>query len=220
VTVQWCTLEESDIQGHTKGGFHNFGLISAYPNSGNITIHHNLFAHHFRRSPSLTPYVVGKPGDFRNNVVYNSPEGLTHDGHVAVEAINLIGNYYKRGPDSDKIVPFAFHRKGKYYLEDNHLHGAGIIDSGGRLQAGLLAWRRLFKQGTRIGTPVVAAPVTIHAAQAAYPVVLSQAGCFPRDRVTRRTIQEVRSGGGRRGRNGPTEPDDDWFLKGLETADG
>lgn len=219
VTIQWCTLEESDIHGHTKGDFHNFGLISAYANSGNIAIHHNLFAHHARRSPSLSPYVVGKPGDFRNNVVYNFREGLTHDGHVPVEAINLIGNYYKRGPDSGKIVPFAFHRKGKYYLEDNYLHGAGILDAGGRLQAGLLSWRRLFKPGTLLGAPVGVAPVTTHSAQAAYQIVLDRAGCFPRDRVTRRTIQEVRSGGGRWGRNGPAEPDDDWFLKGLGAAD-
>ncbi len=28
VTVQWCTVEESDDQGHTKGA-HNFGIISA-----------------------------------------------------------------------------------------------------------------------------------------------------------------------------------------------
>lgn len=219
VTIQWCTLEESDIEGHTKGGFHNFGLISAYPDSGNISIHHNLFAHHSRRSPSLTPYVVGKPGDFRNNVIYNFREGLTHDGHVPVEAINLIGNYYKRGPDSDKIAPFGFHRKGKYYLEDNYLDGVGIIDTAGRLPAGLLSWRRLFQSGTRLEAPVGVAHVATHSAQAAYQVVLEQAGCFPRDRVTRRTIQEVRTGGGRWGRNGPAEPDDDWFLKGLGTAD-
>lgn len=64
-TLQWSTLEESDLEGHGKGVAHNYGIISAYPNSGNITIHHNLFAHQSRRSPSLTPYVPGKPSDFR-----------------------------------------------------------------------------------------------------------------------------------------------------------
>lgn len=113
-TLQWSTLEESDLEGHGKGVAHNYGIISAYPNSGNITIHHNLFAHQSRRSPSLTPYVPGKPSDFRNNVVYNFREGLTHDGHVPQEAINLIGNYYKRGPNSEKIIPFAFVPEGRY----------------------------------------------------------------------------------------------------------
>jgi pectate lyase len=113
-TVQWCTIEESDTKGHDKVVAHNFGLISAYPNSGNISILHNLFAHQSRRSPSLSPYVAGKPGDFRNNVVYNFYEGLTHDGHVPREAINFIGNYYKRGPNSKTIIPFAFHPEGRY----------------------------------------------------------------------------------------------------------
>jgi hypothetical protein len=75
VTVQWSTLEESDPEGHSKGRLHNFGLLSAYPGSGDISIHHNLFAHHSRRSPSLTPGVPGKPGDFRNNVVYDFVAG-------------------------------------------------------------------------------------------------------------------------------------------------
>ena len=71
VTVQWCTIEESDTEGHGKRVAHNFAMISAYENSGNVSIHHNLFAHHSRQVPSLSPYVADKPGDFRNNVIYN-----------------------------------------------------------------------------------------------------------------------------------------------------
>ena len=62
VTLQWSTLEESDVEGHAKGAGHNFGLLSAYPGSGNVSILHNLFAHHSRRSPSLSPYVARQAG--------------------------------------------------------------------------------------------------------------------------------------------------------------
>ena len=92
VTVQWSTIEESDITGHAKGG-HNYAILSAYPGSGNVSIHHNLFAHHSRRLPSLSPQVSNKPDDFRNNVVYNFRDGLSHEGHEPKAPINLIANY-------------------------------------------------------------------------------------------------------------------------------
>jgi succinate dehydrogenase/fumarate reductase flavoprotein subunit len=45
--------------------------------------------------------------------------------------------------------------------------------------------------------------VTTHKAVEAYELVLKQAGCSPRDAVTRRTIQEVRDGTGEYGRREP-----------------
>ena len=216
VTVQWCTIEESGIQGHAKGKYHNFGLISAYPGSGNISIHHNLFAHQSRRSPSLTPYVSGKPGDIRNNVVYNFTEGLTHDGHVPAEGINIIGNYYKRGPNSAKVIPFSFHRKGRYYLEGNFMELAGILnDPGNRLPN----WIKQVKAGSLLDSPFPVERIETHTAQEAYKIVLNRAGCFPRDRVTKRTVAEVRNGTGAWGRHAPPEPSDQWLLENLAFED-
>lgn len=217
-TVQWCTIEASDTEGHDKRGLHNFGIISAYQDSGNISLHHNLFAHHSRRSPSLTPYVPGKPGDFRNNVVYSFREGLTHDGHVPQEAINFIGNYYKRGPNSETIIPFAFHPKGRYYLEGNFVDGVGIVGDRGKQSMELPAWVKLNRTWTRLDQPAAVAPVATHSAEATYKLVLNQAGCFPRDRVTTRTIREVAEGTGKWGRNAPAAPGDDWFFTGLKQA--
>src|SRR4029453_12230004 len=54
-TVQWCTVEESDDQGHSKGA-HNFGIISAAEDNGAVSVHHNLWAHHGRRVPCMAPY--------------------------------------------------------------------------------------------------------------------------------------------------------------------
>jgi pectate lyase len=215
VTVQWCTIEESDTVGHGKGTPHNFALISTYPKSGNISIHHNLFAHHARRSPSLSPYVPGKPGDFRNNIVYNFHQGLTHDGHTPKAPINFIGNYYKRGPSAGEIIPFVFHKEGQYYLEGNFIEGFGeLVDSGDRSEKHP-QWVKFNREGERFTRPAVVAPVTTHRAPEAYSWVLSEGGCFPRDRVTKRTVQEVMDRTGRWGRNAPAKPNDEWFLEGL-----
>ena len=127
VTVQWCAIEESDPTGHSKGVQHNFGILSAYEGSGNISLHHNLFAHHYRRCPSLSPQVPTKPGDFRNNVLYDCLGGLAHDGHTPKSEINLIGNYYKKGPSSERLYPFGFINAGRYYVSGNYIEGIGEI---------------------------------------------------------------------------------------------
>ena len=46
-------------------------------------------------------------------------------------------------------------------------------------------------------------------------LVLAQAGCWPRDRVTLRTFDEVQQKTGKWGRNAAVELSDDWFLEGL-----
>lgn len=215
VTIQWCTLEESDTEGHDKGR-HNFGLISAYPESGNVSIHHNIFAHHSSRSPSLSPAIANKSGDFRNNVIYNFFKGLTHDGHVPYGPINLIANYYKKGPDSLIIIPFEFHRDGKYYVKDNYIDGVGEFDNLLDDDKDLPHWIRQSKKGTILKEPAKVAPVKTNSAIESFRIVTKQAGCLPRDRVTKRTIKEILEGTGKWGRNAPSNPTDEWFSEGLD----
>ena len=216
-TIQWCTLEESDPEGHDKGVPHNFAIISAYPGSGNISIHHNLFAHHAKRSPSLSPYVPGKPGDFRNNVVYDFHEGLTHDGHVPKAPINFSGNYYKRGPSSRIIDPFVFHKEGRYYLDGNFIEGIGEVNYPLKWNTRLPSWLKYHRKWERLSQPAAVAFVTTQTAKEAYSMVLATAGTFPRDRVTKRTIEEVSRGTGKWGRNAPDYPADEWYFEGLPT---
>lgn len=214
-TLQWCTIEESDTEGHDKGR-HNYGLLSAYSGAGNISVHHNLFAHHMSRNPSITPYEAGQPGDFRNNVVYDFETGFTHSGHVPVAPINFIANYYKRGPSAERIFPFAFIAEGEYYVAQNFIEGVGLIGDPRDTDFTVPSWVRYNNYGTKLTSPASIWPITTHSAEEAYQLVLAQAGSFPRDRVTIRTIEEVKSGTGQWGRNAPLEPSDTWFLEGLQ----
>ena len=218
VTLQWSTIEESDPSGHGKGVPHNFAILSAYPGSGNVSIHHNLFAHHARRLPSVSPGVEGKPDDFRNNVIYNFRDGLSHEGHKPKAPINVVANYYKRGPNANFINPFQLDPIGRYYLANNYFDGVGVIDDPRTSAVSLPPWIRFRKEGVVLQEPIEVAAVTTVTAQQAYRQVLDHAGAWPRDRVTLRTLDEVRNGTGRWGRNAPASPDNDWFLKDLKRA--
>jgi hypothetical protein len=216
VTVQWSTFEESDTRGHGKGGIHNFGMLATYPGSGNISIHHNLFAHQSQRSPSLAPYEPNRPGDVRNNVVYNFRAGLTHDGHVPKAGINLIGNYYQRGPSARHVTPFQFASEGQYYLAGNYLAEVGGLEHAMAYPQLLPRWVELSRKGRFADQPFPVAVVATDTACEAYVRVLDRAGAWPRDRVTRRTVSEVDSDTGAWGRDAPEEPTDEWFTRGLE----
>ena len=107
VTVQWCSVEESDDKGHDKS-VHNYGIISAAENSGAVSVHHNLWAHHSRRIPCMAPYRENSADDFCNNLIYNCRGGYTDDGHGnrAKSPVNLHKNYFRRGPQTtDRIYP-------------------------------------------------------------------------------------------------------------------
>ncbi len=60
-------------------------------------------------------------------MVYNFRDGLSHDGHTPRSGINLIGNYYKRGPNSERLYPFGFIKPGQYYVAGNYIECIGEI---------------------------------------------------------------------------------------------
>jgi hypothetical protein len=217
VTVQWSTVEESDPTGHTKGA-HNFGFLSAYSGSGKISLHHNLWAHHDRRVPAVAPYEQNAPADFRNNVVYNVRNALGHAGHSSAirSSINMFANYIKRGPNtSSKIYPFATFSGVSYYIKDNYIVGWGLVGNP-KDWSGVPSWIQYNTNGTKLSTAAAVQPqITTHGAQKAYDLVIKQAGAWPRDRVTLRTINEVKTGTGKWARNGPAAPSDTWYLQGL-----
>jgi hypothetical protein len=196
-TIQWCTIEESDTEGHPDGR-HNYGLING-PEGEKFTIHHTLFAHHSRRCPA----VANGPADVRNLVVYNFRDGFLHDNPPNNLGFNIIGNYYKAGPSEPSIFPFCFEGKTSYYLRDNYIAGVGIVQDPWAEKDKLYGLQYYAQYGVKARKETEVPQVTTHSPLEAYELVLDQAGCFPRDTVSRRTVSEVRSGTGSWGRHDP-----------------
>ncbi len=224
VTVQWCTIEESDDKGHSKGA-HNFGLISAAEDNGAVSVHHNLWAHHARRVPCMAPYRENAAGEFANNLIYNCRGGYVDDGHGAraKSPVNLHRNYYRRGPQTlDRIYPFALSPQMSYYVRDNYFEDWGYQGHprhwkwSGSDRAP--RWVQFNNNGRELDAPAKTPEIKLVDAKAAFPLILAKAGCWPRDRVTTKTVREVQSKTGGWGRSAPLSPTDEWFLKGLTPA--
>lgn len=209
VTVQYSTIEESGTTGHPEGQ-HNYALING-PDGARVSIHHNLFAHHRKRSPAL----ANGPSDTRNNVIYNHHIGFLHD-NPATGVHNIVGNYYKAGPNRNIIEPF-------YMVDDNDQQGRAFwadnfIDDDSPLFSASIndplaeqdRYPGLNGSGVRVTTPANTPPVTTQSSQAAYSEVLDRAGTFPRDVVTSRTVQETRDRNGSWGIHRPAN-----LMQGL-----
>ena len=210
-TIQWSTIEESaTYAGHPDGDFHNYGFING-PDGRNVSLHHNLFAHHSHRTPAIANGI----SEIINNVSYNFKRGFNHHNPADTAGFNFIGNYYKAGPDeNDPIVILIDDEDDSsgpyYYMEDLFYNGVAsdpwdLVDF----------WPASIspapsQAGSRINTPGITIPITTHACTVAYDLVLGQAGAWPRDTVTLRTIGEVTNGTGSWGRSVPTD-----LMEGL-----
>jgi len=215
-TIQWSTIEESSLNGHSEGE-HNYGLING-PDGHRISIHHNLFAHHKNRCPA----VANGPADIRNNVIYDARHAFVHHNESS-GGFNIVGNYYRQGPSAD-IFPFYFDGGGgaRYYLANNYIDDpddfSGVVDdpwaSGEHSTFGDMEG-----DGQEVGEPFdfseepTWVPVTSDDVFEAYDRVLSSAGAFPRDVVTWRTLSEVEDRTGSWGASAPAD-----LFEGL-TAD-
>lgn len=100
LTIQWCISSEA-----LNAGNHAFGGTWGGKDS---TFHHNLFACNTARNPS-----IGMSGefDFRNNVIFNWSH-RTMDGGDETSLINVINNYYKPGPASNRNMRNVIARLG------------------------------------------------------------------------------------------------------------
>jgi pectate lyase len=224
-TVQWCTVEASDDKGHPKGA-HNYGIISAAEDNGAVSAHHNLWAHHGRRVPCMAPYRENAASDFCNNLIYNCRGGYTDDGHGnrARSPVNLHRNYYRRGPQTlERMYPYALSTQMTYYVKDNYFEDWGYQNhprhwKPANQPGGVPRWIQFNNNGGELDQPAKVPPIEMVDAKQVYDLVLARAGCWPRDRMTKQTIEEVKNRTGAWGRNAPLAPTDEWFLEGLPTG--
>ena len=209
VTVQWCTIEESSTQDHPKGR-HNFGLICGPGH--HVSIHHNYFVHHARRCPA----VRNGPADIRNNVVYNFRDGYSHEGGATDTGFNLVGNYYKAGPNDAQIFPFCMSGKVRYHLRDNSIDGVGMIQDPWAEASKLYGLQYYAGRGlgTKAEEEFPVPKVTTQLPEEACTLVLRGAGCLPRDVVTTRCVKDFQEGTGAWGVRLPAD-----LMEGLEHGD-
>jgi pectate lyase len=220
VTFQWSTIEESGAEGHPEGE-HNYGLING-PDGRRLSLHHTLFAHHRARSPAL----ANGPAEVRNVVAYNVRHGFVHH-NPASGHFNIVGNTFVQGPD-DELIPFFFDDENdggespSYWLADNAIDDpgdlVGIVDNPWQSPPQHPSFEDLYlDESYRAGSEFDFASesdgyvhVSTQPSGEAYQLVLDRAGAWPRDVVTRRTLEEVAARSGSWGAHLPGD-----LMEGL-----
>jgi len=193
-TIQWCLISESlYLSTHPKGA-HGYGGIWG---GTDVSFHHNLFAHHSSRNPRFDgSNALCINVDFRNNVIYNWGFNSGYGGEGGT--INIVANYYKAGPATKSGVRYRIVEpsdgKGKWYIENNYVDGSPAITTNnwaGGVQGDFKA-----EAISRVYTPHPFVAITEQTAEAAFPLVLANAGATlaKRDAIDRRIVAEVLSG--------------------------
>ncbi|MEV0614287.1 Ig-like domain-containing protein [Nonomuraea sp. NPDC050404] len=195
VTVQWCIISEGLTNSVHDKGRHGMGGLWG---GDNITYHHNLLIHQNARNPRFSfSEGMNMLVDHRNNVIYNHGITSCYGGEWS-NGINMVGNYYKPGPNTlPKIAReiVAPGRLGQWHVTGNEIEGHADVTANNALGITyaiggitLLPKAVEFENGITEQTP-----------QQAYATVLEQAGAtLPRrDAIDARLVNEARAGTGR-----------------------
>lgn len=203
-TVQWSTITNS-VAGE---GSQNYGSLLAYKPTSNISLHHNLSAHHggrcgaqFHWAGDLAEPDGGAALDLRNNVFYNCGFQQIYRADESPGTglrFDLVGNYAVSGPNTP-ADSMLFGLGGALYLDDNVYVGQDTILTP-------------YFEGELLDQSHGFPPVTTSSAAQAYDDVLAWAGAWPRDAMNARTVAEIEAGTGSLGKN------DDPLLEGGDAA--
>jgi pectate lyase len=208
-TLQWNLISEplnysyhfetgdKDYEQHGYGGIWG-GL--------HLTAHHNLFAHCNNRNPRFNGirHTPTEFVDYRNNVIYNWGGNTIYAGEGG--DYNIINNYFKYGPNTNKNVRYRIVNPGKnetigfgkWYVGGNYVDEAkdvsqnnwlGIVMGNGGTEQD--------KKNTVIDKPHDAWPIPTQTATEAYESVLKSVGAsYKRDTLDDRIINNVKNRSG------------------------
>ncbi len=129
--------------------------------------------------------------DVVNNVIFDSRDGVTMQDTYAAPKVNVIGNFFKRGPanhyDYDVHYAPTTNRPPQLYVHGNISEQRPLDNMNEALVVSPEDWPHL------INAPHAAAAVTATSACAAYEAVLMEAGAsLPRrDAVDKRIVRDV-----------------------------
>ncbi len=208
-TLQWCIISEALNESlHSRGSAHAMAASYRDP-TGNITLHHNLFASCRDRHPSLGSAQKGPRHivDFRNNLIYHwtSPGTANFCDHF----INCINNVWRPGPTSDPAkLPIAM--KGSLpdlargYMSGNVFEGRDDLTRDNYAALDFKRWLKPYGNYGYAGTlsdwkadaPAelgVAMPETQSAEKAAELVLAHAGASLRRDAIDARVVADVRN---------------------------
>ncbi len=213
ITVQDCLIAEAI---HPQ----SFGAL--VDSVQNVTLARNLWMSNESRNPKAKGTI-----QYINNVVYNwGITGLCGGHSAADHSLDVVGNYFIKGPSSNDNFAGQFTATDHVYQADNFvdLNRDGKLN--GRLtgnadfrEADPVKGSEKYTLPTFVEEPAMhpAIPVTVRPAAEAYAVALAGAGCsLRRDAVDRRLIEELAS----LGEKGATLPHTDERGEALVGGQG
>jgi hypothetical protein len=208
-TLQWNLISEplnysyhfekgdKDFENHGYGGIWGGRQLSA---------HHNLIAHCVSRTPRFDGIrnIPEEKVDFRNNVIYNWGGNNIYAGEGGM--YNMVNNYYKWGPATNKKVKFQivnpYEKRpdipyGKYYVAGNYVDDAPDVSSNNWLGVRIGNGEGRLKD-VQLITPFPTMRIKEQSAEMAYQQVLTFVGAsFMRDTLDQRIINDVKNRTGR-----------------------
>lgn len=213
-TLQWNIISEplnysyhfekgdTDYEKHGYGGIWGGSHFSA---------HHNLFAHCNSRTPRFNGVRLGAKNelaDFQNNLIYNWGSNNVYGGEGG--NYNIVNNYYKHGPSTNKTVKYRIVNPnkeeklgvpfGKYFVDGNYVDDAKDVTKNNWL--GIVMGNKGTdhdKLKAVVNKPHNVVRVPLQKAEDAYLAILKSAGaCSPfRDSLDARIINDVKNRTGR-----------------------
>jgi pectate lyase len=122
ITFSWNIIAQGLRESTHSDGEHSKGLLVSGDATEDISVHHNLFVHNTARNPQVT-----SPGRIQvvNNVIFNyGDSALQTSNPYGPPQVEIVGNYFKAGPDSDpdryEIDAYPIEDAGEWHL---HLRG-------------------------------------------------------------------------------------------------
>ena len=205
-TFQWNIISEPlNYSYHFETGdkdweHHGYGGIWG---GKHLSAHHNLFAHCNNRNPRFNGNRQGIQEfvDYTNNVIYNWGGNNIYAGEGGF--YNIVNNYFKYGPSTNKNVRYRIVNPGKtetigfgkWYVNGNYVDEAKDISKNNWL--GIVMGNGGTEEDKRtaiIDKPHPADPMNIQTAETAFDAVLKSAGAsFKRDTLDERIINDVKN---------------------------
>jgi len=190
ITIQWCIISEPLHDSYHDKGPHGYAFLICTNNDCRISVHHNLFAHGYRRFPASGTYNNATLLlDFRNNIIYNWGDKCGYGwGDRYPLYMNVIGNYYQAGLDTEAD---------EYDIAFDGANSEHYIYQGGNIMNGQDSdWDMIREAYTELNSELQIEEIYRVGANdvyEAYDRVLHSAGAIlpRRDEVDERVVQSV-----------------------------